>query len=369
MKLLKSLAILLLPVAAFGQVGKYSINGKIGKLNSPAKAYLIYRTGKATVTDTALIKNGTFRFKGEVADPIKARLIVDHKDVGLKNLRVADNIEIYLESGTIAVTTADSIAKAVITGSKVNAENKKLTALTAATTSELKALYTKYTLAKSDSLKNAIEKEYDKIDEQRKAIVTQFIKDNPNSFVSIDIVKGLAGSTPEVDKIEPLYNLLSANLKGSTTGKELGDKISKLKRVMIGAMAPEFSQADTAQIQVKLSDFKGKYVLIDFWASWCGPCRRENPNVVKAFNQFKSKNFTILGVSLDRNREAWLKAIAADHLTWTHVSDIQYWNNEVAQLYSVQSIPANFLIDPNGRIIGKNLRGEELENKLTEVLK
>lgn len=369
MKLLKSLAILLLPVAVFGQVGKYSINGKIGKLNSPAKAYLIYRSGKTTVTDTAKINNGTFQFKGEVADPIKARLIVDHKAVGLKNLRVADNIEIYLEKGVISVATTDSISKAIITGSKVNDENKKLATLTAPTSAKLKALYSKYLQAKSDSLKNEVEKLYDKTDEEQKEIVNQFIKANPNSFVSLDAIKTAAGPTPDVEKIEPLFNQLAVTLKNSASGKELSDKISKLKKLAIGAFAPEFSQADTTNTQVKLSDFKGKYVLIDFWASWCGPCRRENPNVVKAYNQFKAKNFTILGVSLDKNREAWLKAIAADKLTWTHVSDIQFWNNEVAQLYSVQSIPANFLIDPNGKIIGKNLRGEDLEKKLTEVLK
>ena len=122
-------------------------------------------------------------------------------------------------------------------------------------------------------------------------------------------------------------------------------------------------------LPISLSSFKGKYVLVDFWASWCGPCRQENPNLVKAFNRFKNQNFTVLGVSLDRpgNKEKWLKAIHNDGLAWTHVSDLNFWNSKTAALYVVRAIPQNFLLDPNGKIIGKNLRGEDLENKLEEL--
>jgi peroxiredoxin len=134
-------------------------------------------------------------------------------------------------------------------------------------------------------------------------------------------------------------------------------------------MAPEFAQADTNGKTVSLSSFHGKYVLLDFWASWCGPCRAENPNVVKAYNNFKGKNFTILGVSLDRpgKKDAWLKAIHDDHLTWNHVSDLKFWDSETAKLYGIQAIPQNLLLDPSGKIIGKNLFGDDLEKKLAEI--
>jgi peroxiredoxin len=135
-------------------------------------------------------------------------------------------------------------------------------------------------------------------------------------------------------------------------------------------MAPDFEQPDTSGHPVRLSSFRGKYVLLDFWASWCGPCRQENPNIVKVYNEYKNKNFTIIGISLDKREGAfaWLNAIKSDHLTWTQLSDLKFWNNAVAQLYFVQSIPKNFLIDPTGKIIAQDLRGDDLEDELKKVL-
>ncbi len=138
---------------------------------------------------------------------------------------------------------------------------------------------------------------------------------------------------------------------------------------MIGQVAPDFVLPDPAGKQIHLSSFKGKYVLVDFWASWCGPCRQENPNVVAAYHQYKGKNFTILGVSLDKEKGAWMKAISDDQLSWTHVSDLKFWESAVVPLYGINAIPTNILVDPSGKIIAANLRGSGLEQKLAEVLK
>jgi peroxiredoxin len=143
--------------------------------------------------------------------------------------------------------------------------------------------------------------------------------------------------------------------------------VENMKKLAIGSPAPEIALPDPDGNVVPLSSLRGKYVLVDFWAKWCGPCRRENPNIVRAYNKYKDKGFTVYGVSLDRTREDWLQGIREDGLTWTHVSDLKFWQSEAARTYNINAIPFSLLLDPNGIIIAKNLRGEALEKKLSEV--
>ena len=186
-----------------------------------------------------------------------------------------------------------------------------------------------------------------------------------NGFTDPEVVALLSdvlNKSPERTDIAGIRNSMEAEIKRANAETP--------KPSWIGRQAPEISLPDTKGRTVKLSSFRGKFVLVDFWASWCGPCRRENPNVVQAFNQFKNKNFTILGVSLDRpgQKENWIKAIQEDNLTWTHISDLKFWQSEVVPLYQVGSIPFNVLVDPDGKVVAENLRGNALEQKLHEVL-
>jgi peroxiredoxin len=201
-------------------------------------------------------------------------------------------------------------------------------------------------------------------------LIDSIIDANPNSPVAPFILSATYGFSQDPIVLERRYKKLSLAGQQSTIGKQLLTMIEDSKVGAVGSMAMEFTQDDVNGNPVSLSSFRGKYVLLDFWASWCGPCRSENPNVVENYQRFKDKNFTVLGVSLDRpgQKNRWLEAIQEDKLTWTHVSDLQFWNNAVAKQYKVQSIPQNLLIDPNGVIIAKNLRGEALGQKLCEVL-
>lgn len=169
-------------------------------------------------------------------------------------------------------------------------------------------------------------------------------------------------------EVEAWYKQVPATARNNAYAANLEELINTERLLGFGQLAPVFVQNDTEGKPVSLEAFRGKYVLIDFWASWCGPCRKENPNVVRAHDKYKAKNFTVLGVSLDRDRGSWVKAISADNLQWAHVSDLGFWNNAAAKLYKVQSIPQNYLLDPEGRIIGKNLRGAELDAFLEKTL-
>jgi len=217
------------------------------------------------------------------------------------------------------------------------------------------------------------------ISNEEKAYTQQTVLQSTNSSLSLFILstyQGMArdpnfrvnGFTDEevVGLLNDVLNKFPerTDIAGIRNSVESG--IPKLK--WVGKQAPEISLPDTEGRTVKLSSFRGKYVLVDFWASWCGPCRRENPNVVQAYNQFKNKNFTILGVSLDRQKEAWEKAIVEDNLNWTHISDLKYWQSEVVPIYQVASIPFNVLVDPDGKVVAENLRGNALEQKLQQVL-
>lgn len=199
--------------------------------------------------------------------------------------------------------------------------------------------------------------------------VDLFVKTKPASPVTPFIVYVTSPVNDDLSELETRYNALQTAAKETFYGQEISKLISSSKIGMEGTQSVDFTQNDTANNPVSLSSFKGKYVLVDFWASWCGPCRHENPAVVEAYNKYKEKNFTILSVSLDQNKDKWKQAIKADNLTWTHVSDLKYWQNEVAQLYHIQSIPANMLIDPSGKIIARDLRGAALYEMLGKILK
>jgi peroxiredoxin len=205
----------------------------------------------------------------------------------------------------------------------------------------------------------------EKLNMELLAIRLNWIKDYPNSYINTNVLYDLLGSMSETELKKVFYSM-PTDVTRNTWGQELKYRIDSL---FIGGTAPNFLQSDTGGRRVSLSNFRGKYVLLDFWASWCVPCRAENPSVVKALQKFKDKNLIVIGVSLDEKKDAWLTAIKQDKLNWTHLSDLQGWKNPISVSYCVPLIPTNYLIDPNGRIVDKDLHGNDLMTTLNKLIK
>jgi len=213
----------------------------------------------------------------------------------------------------------------------------------------------------------ALEAKLNDLRMQKRARANAYITAHPASAFSISLVadRGMMGEYKDVNDI---YQKLDASAQHTSQGQRIAVRLTVLKKSALGEKILDFTQNDTTGKPVQFANFKGKYVLVDFWASWCGPCRGENPNVLKAYNEYKDKNFTVVGISLDDKADRWEKAIREDNMPWTQLSDLKGWKNELADYYGIQGIPSNLLIDPNGKIIAKDLRGEALHAKLAEVL-
>jgi peroxiredoxin len=371
---------LFVTAALSAQEGSYSIKGNIEGLDAPAIVYLTCKKEGRNIADSAFVQKGQFEIKGTTDDPFFSVLVVDHKGVGLRNLLDRrgknDLLRLYVEKGVLQIQGKDSIAHAAIAGSVLNKDYNELVALVKPVEDSIYgideiATKTYPDLAKLPAFKDSVAKWRSALLERRRKLAEYYLRSNPGRYASLIALREyLPGTFPDPDKLEPLFVLLSDSVKGTNGGKEFQLMLNTIRLVKVGTAAPEIMEKDVTGGLVKLSNFRGKYVLIDFWASWCGPCRQESPSLVKLYNRFKDKGLVILGVSLDKpdGRADWLKAIKDDHLDWVQVSDLKGWASSIAQLYGVRAVPQSFLVDPEGTIIASRLYGEELhrfiENKL-----
>ncbi|MCO4293734.1 AhpC/TSA family protein [Solitalea sp. MAHUQ-68] len=352
---------------AYAQSGEFTLTGKLTGLEDGKKVFLIKKNienGKADTLASSTAKLNAFSLTGKVTNG-------DFCVFSVQDMRAS--LPIFMESAKIAIEgDVTKIRESKVTGSKSQDDLNAYNQLTAKFNDQQKTLNEQYVEARKagDKAKmDEIATQFDAIDAEKNKTTEAFAASHTKSFVTPFLLVQNVGDE-NAAQYSKIYDQFAPQVKESAPAKSLKKRIDILSKTAVGQQGTMFTAKTPEGTDLSLKELlgKGKYTMLDFWASWCGPCRAENPNVVKLYEKYHAKGFNILGVSLDRDEKKWKDAIAADNLTWNHVSDLKYWQSEYAAMYGVQAIPATFLLDANGKIIAKNLRGEELAKKLEELL-
>jgi thiol-disulfide isomerase/thioredoxin len=362
------------PVTLMAQQ-KYHVEGRMRKWKGVDTVLLGRPNGMSVKYDTALAQNGRFHFDGELQQPEEVFL---KKVTHIDEHTVADHMQIYLAEGSMQIEGKDSLLYA-------KTKNSPLTAQMVAFRNDIRPMSMRQMNlrnvaiahakelgkdAPKDSLSKVYEDQFKLLRDSILNKMTTFIRTNPTSFFALSTLKDMAGAQINYDLINPLYQNFTPELRETPTGKYLGERLAKAAMITVGVKAPEFTSTTLAGDSLDLYSVvkKSKLTLVDFWASWCGPCRAENPNVVKVYQQYHDKGFNIVSISLDDNKDKWKAAIDHDGMPWYHVSSLKGWKEPIAVRFGISAVPDNLLLDANGKIIARGLRGQALYDKIATLL-